>query len=204
MSPDDQPARPSGPQHSHRQTLYIVIGIVAAVLFAVVLPLTLTGCEMLFGWQADCLIDGVFRPSVAVLDLGGQIFLRLLKMIVVPLVIASVMTGILGMGDVRKLGRPGLRTVIFYLATTILAVILGIILVNVIRPGTGLDKKTVEELAKRVLAVAAVARVGVAVVDEAAVVTHLGHHTDEPAVPLAPVGVVDAGAVAVQRGIVVG
>ena len=145
MSPDEQPVRPSGPKHSHRQTLSIVIGIVVAVLFAVVLPLALTGYEMLFGLKADCLIDGVFRPSVAVLDLGGQIFLRLLKMIVVPLVIASVMTGILGMGDVRKLGRPGLRTVVYYLATTVLAVILGIVLVNVIQPGVGLDKKIVED-----------------------------------------------------------
>ena len=131
-TPEKQPVRPSGPKHSHRQTLSIVIGIVAAVLFAVVLPLTLTGCEMLFGWQADCLIDGVFRPSVAVFDLGGQIFLRLLKMIVVPLVIASVMTGILGMGDVRKLGRPGLFTVVYYLATTILAVIVGMVLYLVV------------------------------------------------------------------------
>ena len=144
-SPDEQSPAPPRPKSGHRQTAYIVAGIVAAVLFAVALPAALRGCERLFGLEANHLIDAVFRPMVSVFDLGGEIFLRLLKMIVVPLVIASVMSGILGMGDIRKLGRPGLRTVVFYLSTTILAVILGIVLVNVIRPGVGLDKQTVED-----------------------------------------------------------
>ncbi len=74
-------------------------------------------------------------PVVGPLELGGEIFLNLLKMMVVPLVLLSVMSGILGMGDVRKLGRPGLLTITFYVSTTILAVVVGLCVVNVIRPG---------------------------------------------------------------------
>lgn len=47
------------------------------------------------------------------LHVGGEVFLRLLKMMVVPLVMASIMSGIIGLGDVRKLGRPGSRAILF-------------------------------------------------------------------------------------------
>jgi len=77
-------------------------------------------------------------PTIAVkFHLGGEIFLRLLKMMVVPLVVTSVMSGILGMGDVRKLGKPGGYAILYYLCTTVLAVIVGLVVVNVIRPGVG-------------------------------------------------------------------
>lgn len=65
----------------------------------------------------------------------GDIFIRLLKMIIIPLILASMVAGIVSLGDVRKLGRIGLRTFIYYTATTLLAVLVGLILVNVIRPG---------------------------------------------------------------------
>ena len=73
------------------------------------------------------------------LKLGGEVFLRLLMMVVVPLVMASVMSGILGLGDVRKLGRPGLAAVTYYLSTTVLAVATGVLIVNIFSPGVGLD-----------------------------------------------------------------
>lgn len=76
---------------------------------------------------------------------GGEIFLRLLQMVVVPLVMASVMSGILGLGDVRKLGKPGFYAITYYLCTTILAVITGLIVVNFVNPGVGIDKKLVED-----------------------------------------------------------
>ena len=95
-------------------TLYIVIGIVAAVVLALLAP-----------------------HSAMKFKIGGDIFLNLLKMMVVPLVMASVMNGILGMGDVRKLGKPGGYTILYYLSTTLLAVGLGLAVVNIIQPGVG-------------------------------------------------------------------
>ena len=105
-------------------TLYICLGIVAAILMAIFAPHTATKTRI-----------------------GGEIFLNLLKMIVVPLVMTSVLSGILGMGDVRKLGWPGLAAVGYYVTTTILAVIVGIAVVNLIQPGVGtVDPAKVAEI----------------------------------------------------------
>ncbi|MBN2216932.1 MAG: dicarboxylate/amino acid:cation symporter [Pirellulales bacterium] len=72
-------------------------------------------------------------------ELGGTIFLNLLKMLVVPLVVCSVSCGIFGLGDIRRLGKPAAATLGYYLATTLLAVLLGLALVNAIRPGVGAE-----------------------------------------------------------------
>ena len=108
-----------------RLTVYILLAIVAAVTLALV------------------------RPSLAMgFEVGGQIFLRLLTMMVVPLVMSSVMSGIIGLGDVRKLGRPGVFTVAYYLTTTVLAVVVGLVMVNLIQPGVGtIDQDTLNALA---------------------------------------------------------
>ena len=77
------------PKSGSGHTLFMIGSIIAALLLA---------------WLA---------PAAAVsLKLGGEVFLRLLMMVVVPLVMASVMSGILGLGDVRKLGKPGLALLI--------------------------------------------------------------------------------------------
>ena len=77
-------------------------------------------------------------------ELGGKIFLNVLTMMVVPLVMASVMSGIIGLGDIRKLGRPGGFAVTYYLMTTVLAVIVGLLMVNLIQPGVGVDQTTLD------------------------------------------------------------
>ena len=104
-----------------RLTLYIAVAIVVAVLLAVFAP----GFAMQF-------------------ELGGEIFLNLLTMMVVPLVMASVMSGIIGLGDIRKLGRPGGLAVTYYLMTTVLAVIVGLLMVNLIQPGVGVDQTALD------------------------------------------------------------
>ena len=77
-------------------------------------------------------------------ELGGKIFLNVLTMMVVPLVMASVMSGIIGLGDIRKLGRPGGFAVTYYLMTTVLAVLVGLLMVNLIQPGVGVDQTTLD------------------------------------------------------------
>ncbi len=101
--------------------MYIAVAIVVAILLA------------------------VFAPRFAMqFELGGKIFLNLLTMMVVPLVMASVMSGIIGLGDIRKLGRPGGLAVTYYLMTTVLAVIVGLLMVNLIQPGVGVDQTTLD------------------------------------------------------------
>ena len=86
-------------------------------------------------------IIGGFAPSFAVhTTILGEIFLNLLKMIVVPLVVLSMIVGITNLGDIRNIGSIGGRTVLYYMATTALSVLVGVILVNIILPGKGLSQ----------------------------------------------------------------
>src|SRR6056300_184839 len=65
----------------------------------------------------------------------GVIFIRLLKLIAIPLVLFSIITGVASLSDARKLGRMGGRTIGMYLATTAVAVAVGLLLANIINPG---------------------------------------------------------------------
>jgi Na+/H+-dicarboxylate symporter len=68
----------------------------------------------------------------------GEFFLHALKLIIVPLVVFAMIVGVTSLGDVRKLGRLGGRTVIYYVLTTLVAVVIGSVLVNIFRPGEGI------------------------------------------------------------------
>jgi DAACS family dicarboxylate/amino acid:cation (Na+ or H+) symporter len=72
----------------------------------------------------------------------GQIFLRLLFMLVLPLIFTALVLGVAGLGDVRSLGRVGLKTLAYTVVVSAIAVILGLTLVNVLRPGDGLSPET--------------------------------------------------------------
>lgn len=76
----------------------------------------------------------------------GQIFLRLIFMIVVPLVFSSLVLGVLELGDVRKLGRVGLKTLAYTLLASGISVLIGITLVNFFKPGAGVDPSVRAEL----------------------------------------------------------
>jgi DAACS family dicarboxylate/amino acid:cation (Na+ or H+) symporter len=76
----------------------------------------------------------------------GQIFLRMLIMIVIPLVFASLALGVAGLGDLRKLGRIGLKTFLYFFLVTTLAVTIGLTLVNTIEPGKGLPTEVTAKL----------------------------------------------------------
>ena len=99
---------------------WILVGIVAGIVGALVGVAVLGPGMQSFAWM-------------------GTFFLRALKMLIVPLVVASMIVGITGLGDVRSLGRLGGATVTYYFVTTALAVLLGILLVNVMQPGVGLE-----------------------------------------------------------------
>ena len=92
------------------------------------------------------IIIGLAFPQFAQkLQIIGDLFIKLLKMIIVPLILASMVTGIISIGSSGGLGRIGLRTVTYYLATTVLAVTVGLILVNLISPGSGVDREKLQQ-----------------------------------------------------------
>jgi DAACS family dicarboxylate/amino acid:cation (Na+ or H+) symporter len=76
----------------------------------------------------------------------GKIFLRLLFMLVIPLILSALALGVAGLGDVRALGRVGLKTLVYTVAVSGIAVLLGIGLVNLVRPGAGLSPALKERL----------------------------------------------------------
>ncbi len=81
----------------------------------------------------------VFGPAMTKVAWLGTLFLNALKMIIVPLIASSMIVGISGLGDIRKVGKTGAWTLAYYLTTTGVAVLLGIILVNIIKPGVGVS-----------------------------------------------------------------
>ena len=90
---------------------------------------------------------GTFKDTILINGLFqfvGQVFLRAIMMLVVPLVFVSLVTGAASMGDVKKLGRVGLKTIVFYLSTTAIAIIIALVLGSVFKPGIGLDMGAIE------------------------------------------------------------
>lgn len=88
-------------------------------------------------WAADAGLVQEAVPEMTALAGRevGDLFLRLLQMIVVPLIVASLVTGVTGLGDMGKLGRMGAGTVAYYLGSSLLAVATGLAVVNMVRPG---------------------------------------------------------------------
>jgi proton glutamate symport protein len=77
-----------------------------------------------------------------VLQPAGDIFIRLIKMIVVPIVISSLIVGIAGVGDAKKLGSIGLKTILYFEVVTTIAIVVGLGLANLFHPGVGIDMST--------------------------------------------------------------
>ncbi len=78
-------------------------------------------------------------PVFATVSSLGTIFIRLLRMIIVPLIFTSIVTGVSNIGEGKKLGRIGLKTMIYYVFTSILAILIGLTLSNIFTPGVGVD-----------------------------------------------------------------
>jgi Na+/H+-dicarboxylate symporter len=86
---------------------------------------------------------------VAGLEPVGTIFIRLITMVVVPLVVASLFTGVASLGDLRRLGRIGGRTLVYFLATTVAAALIGVSVAIAAGLGTGLDPTVRDAIASR-------------------------------------------------------
>lgn len=67
----------------------------------------------------------------------GTVFIRLLKMVIIPLIFASIVSGVAGIGDSKSIGRLGLKTITYYFVTSLIAILIGLLLTNLIQPGVG-------------------------------------------------------------------
>jgi proton glutamate symport protein len=86
------------------------------------------------------ILFGFFFPQdIQYVKWMGDMFLRGLKMIIVPLILTSIVTGVANIGDAQDLGKLGLKTIVYYITTSLFAIITGLLLVNFIQPGVGAD-----------------------------------------------------------------
>ncbi|MFH0735784.1 MAG: dicarboxylate/amino acid:cation symporter [bacterium] len=96
------------------------------------------------------IVFGFFFPSgVFYTSWMGEVFIRALKMIIVPLILSSIITGVANIGNAENLGRLGLKTLSYYMVTSLLAILTGLFFVNILKPGVGADlglKESVENL----------------------------------------------------------
>jgi len=76
----------------------------------------------------------------------GTIFVKLLKLIAIPLILASLIKGISDLKDISKFKSIGIRTIITYILTTVIAISIGLMLVNALKPGNGVSKETISKL----------------------------------------------------------
>ena len=103
-------------------------GAASKLTFFIFLALVL---GIIFGWLA---------PSIAVkMQPLADMFLRMVKMIIAPLIFATLVVGIAGHGDIKHLGKIGLKTIIYFEIVTTLALILGLVMANVFKPGIGFN-----------------------------------------------------------------
>lgn len=108
----------------------ILLGMGLGILFAFILSY--------FEWGSEFISDWI-KPF-------GTIFINALKLIAVPLILASLIKGVSDLKDISSLSQMGLRTILTYLSTTIIAVSIGLIIVNVFEPGKSIESDTREEL----------------------------------------------------------
>ncbi len=108
----------------------ILIGMVGGILF---------GFGMTYvDWGRDFVQDWI-NPL-------GTIFVKLLKLIAIPLILASLVKGISDLKDISKFRNIGLRTIVIYICTTVIAITIGLLLVNAIKPGSGISEDTIARL----------------------------------------------------------
>jgi solute carrier family 1 (high affinity glutamate transporter) protein 1 len=91
----------------------------------------------------------MFGSTMMMVEWIGEMFLDALKMLVVPLIISSMIVGIAGLGDIRKVGKTGLIALIYFMLTTCIAVGIGLVMVNIIEPGVAVEM-TVEHVPEKV------------------------------------------------------
>lgn len=115
-------------------TTKIFIGLIAGLITGVIFNLAIP-----HGYIRDkVIVDGVFYVI-------GQGFIRLMKMLVVPLVFCSLVGGASAIGDTKSLGKIGGKTIIFYLFTTAFAVTVAITVASIVNPGIGLDMSAIQK-----------------------------------------------------------
>jgi DAACS family dicarboxylate/amino acid:cation (Na+ or H+) symporter len=141
---EETPDKPKGMPLHTRILIGLVVGVVVGIIvnYFFKVPSPNQPGVMITNPNVEWVVTNITEPV-------GQLFLRLLLMIVVPLVFSSLVVGIAGIGDIRKLGRVGLKSFIYCLVISAISVAIGLTLANTIKPGTRVDPETRDKLEQR-------------------------------------------------------
>jgi len=101
--------------------------------------------KILIGLFCGILAGALLGESILIIKPLGTIFLRLISMVIVPLIFASIVVGVAGLHDLKKVGRIGIRSIIYFMATTVIAVTIGLGLANALKPGRGIDPASLKK-----------------------------------------------------------
>ncbi|GGB61352.1 proton glutamate symport protein [Fictibacillus barbaricus] len=104
--------------------------------------------QILIGLAVGIIVGALFFGNETVqgyLQPIGDIFIRLIKMIVVPIVVSSLIVGVASVGDIKQLGRLGGKTILYFEIITTLAIIIGLFIANIFQPGAGVDMKSLSK-----------------------------------------------------------
>ncbi|WP_462331969.1 dicarboxylate/amino acid:cation symporter [Schwartzia sp. (in: firmicutes)] len=93
--------------------------------------------KVFIGFGIGIVLGMIFGKDVVVVKPVGDVFLKLIQMIVIPLIFCSIISGISSIGDIGKLRRIGTKVMGFYVVTTVLSTVIGLVVAHIIRPGTG-------------------------------------------------------------------
>lgn len=104
--------------------------------------------KILIGLLLGVAVGLILGEKARLIEPVGTIFLRLISMIVVPLVLVSLMLGTASVGNIKKVGRMGAKTLAYFTVTTVIAITIGLLVANIAKPGLGLDKEIQEDLTK--------------------------------------------------------
>ncbi|MEI6335731.1 MAG: dicarboxylate/amino acid:cation symporter [Methylococcaceae bacterium] len=121
---------PQNPK-SNRQTLYVAIALILGIVVGEILNLTL-------GSSGATQQNPVLSQIIEVFSVLTDIFLRLIKMIIAPLVFSTLVVGMAKMGDIETVGRIGIKALLWFFSASIFSLLLGMLLVNVFEPGSSL------------------------------------------------------------------
>lgn len=95
--------------------------------------------KIILGLIAGIAAGIIFDEKIVVIEPLGKLFIRLIKMLIIPLVLSSLVVGIYSIRDIKKLGKIGGKTIIIFLGTTLIAVVIGMLMGYIIQPGEGLQ-----------------------------------------------------------------
>jgi len=102
--------------------------------------------QIAIGMVVGIVLGAIMGESAATIRPIGDLFLRLIRMVVVPLVFSSLLVGTATLGDPKRLGRIGGKTIGYYLVTTAIAITIGLIIANVVQPGMSMDAANRDQL----------------------------------------------------------